>query len=110
MDAELEEWVPAHYQARQRYLELAVFPEDTDIPLSTLQIYWQGTGGLHEDEVEKLCLHLSDLSLVLPCKPEQATTRPISVISLCLRPFFPMPKSDNEGNKQMMATKQADDD
>ena len=72
---QLEEWVPAHYQARQRYLELAVFPEDTDIALSTLQIYWKGTGGLHEDEVEELCLHLSDLSFLLPRNPEHPAIR-----------------------------------
>lgn len=35
----LEAFTPAHYHATQRYLELAVFPEDTAIPLTTLQIF-----------------------------------------------------------------------
>jgi WD40 repeat protein len=72
---QLEEWVSPHYQASQRYQELAVFSEGTDIPLSTLQIYWQRTGGLKEWEVEELCLHLSDLSLVLPWNPGQGIIR-----------------------------------
>jgi WD40 repeat protein len=72
---QLEEWVPPRYQARQRYLELAVFPEDTNISLSTLQTYWQGTGGLHTWETEELCLRLSDLSLVLPWNVKHGTVR-----------------------------------
>jgi hypothetical protein len=72
---QLEEWVPDYYQIRQRYLELAVFPEDTDIPLAAIQTYWQGTGDLKEREVEEICLYLSDLSLVLPWNPEHATVR-----------------------------------
>jgi WD40 repeat protein len=72
---QLEDWMPPHYQARQRYQEMAVFPDGTDIPLATLQTYWQGTGGLQAWEVEDLCLHLSDLSLVLPWNPEQGTVR-----------------------------------
>jgi WD domain, G-beta repeat/APAF-1 helical domain len=66
---QVEAWVPSHYQ------ELAAFPEDTDIPLTTLQTYWQGTGGLHDWEVEDLCLRLSDLSLVLPWNSKQGTVR-----------------------------------
>ena len=72
---QLEEWAPPHYQARQRYQELAVFPEDTNIPLSTLQTYWQGTGGLKAWEVEDLCFCLADLSLLLPLDMEHSTVR-----------------------------------
>ncbi|MBF6614759.1 MAG: TIR domain-containing protein, partial [Chloroflexi bacterium] len=72
---QLEKWAPPHYQARQRYQELAVFPEDMDIPLTTLQAYWQGTGGLHTWEAEDLCLRLVDLSLLLPWNPKQGAVR-----------------------------------
>lgn len=47
-----------------RYVELAVFPEDTVIPILTLQRYWAATGGLAEREAERLCLRLADLHLV----------------------------------------------
>lgn len=36
------------YALTTRYHELAVFPEDTDIPLTTLHTYWQGTGSLED--------------------------------------------------------------
>ena len=63
----LEEFTAPHYQAVTRYQELAVFPEDTDIPLDALRRYWQGTGGLATWEVDDLCMHLHDLSLLLTC-------------------------------------------
>jgi hypothetical protein len=71
----LEEGMPARYQARARYAELAVFPEDTDIPLNLLQMYWQGTGGLEEWETEEVCVHLFDLSLLLGWNLEKGTIR-----------------------------------
>src|SRR5262249_3688234 len=61
----LEEFTAPHYQSVVRYQELAVFPEDTDIPLETLRRYWQGTGGLASWEVYDLCMQLYDLSLLL---------------------------------------------
>jgi NB-ARC domain/WD domain, G-beta repeat len=48
-----------------RYRELAVFPEDVNIPLATLQKLWRATGGLNEFGVRELCEHLFDLSLLL---------------------------------------------
>ncbi len=48
-----------------RYQELAVFPEDVDIPLDTVNKLWAATGGLNELNTEELCLRLSDLSLLL---------------------------------------------
>ncbi|MGW7518148.1 NB-ARC domain-containing protein [Streptomyces sp. NPDC054796] len=48
----------------QRYLELAVFPEDVAVPESTLAAYWAHTGGLGPAETERLCQDLADLSLV----------------------------------------------
>src|SRR5260221_960940 len=54
-------------QAEQyaRYQELAVFPEDVDIPLTTLQKLWGATGGLDEFESEELCRTLYQNSLLL---------------------------------------------
>jgi hypothetical protein len=48
----------------QRYLELAVFPEDVAVPESTLAAYWAHTGGLGLAETERLCQDLADLFLV----------------------------------------------
>jgi hypothetical protein len=44
-------------QAEQyaRYQELAVFPEDVNIPLATLQKLWGATGGLDEFDTEEVC-------------------------------------------------------
>ena len=45
---------------RRRYLELAVFPEDTDVPLSALRSLWQ----LDEFDTEELSQRLHKLSLL----------------------------------------------
>ena len=52
-----------------------MFPEDTDIPLETLRHYWQGTGRLAAWEVDDLCMHLHDLSLLLTCDLSANTIR-----------------------------------
>lgn len=49
----------------QRFDELAVFPEDVEIPLSTLTRYWGQTGGLDDFDTESLCDRLKRRSLVL---------------------------------------------
>ncbi|EIV96485.1 NB-ARC domain-containing protein [Frankia sp. QA3] len=49
----------------ERYLELAVFPEDVEIPRRVLDAYWGATGDLDPDEVDDLCQELADLSLVV---------------------------------------------
>src|SRR6266568_3253400 len=48
-----------------RYQELAVFPEDKDIPLATLEKLWGATGGLDDFETEELCQMLYQHSLLL---------------------------------------------
>jgi hypothetical protein len=45
-------------QDRRNYLDLAIFPEDVDIPLSVLGLLWPGT------RVERLCDDLTALGLV----------------------------------------------
>jgi WD40 repeat protein len=47
----------------ERTGELAVFPEDADIPISIIGALWQATGGLDELAAEELCVRLHDLSL-----------------------------------------------
>ncbi len=71
----LKKITPPHYDAITRYHELAVFPEDTNIPLTTLHTYWQGTGGLEDWETEELCVYLDDLSLIFPTDLGKGTIR-----------------------------------
>src|SRR5262249_55473422 len=40
---------------RERYGELAIFPEDVEIPLATLGKLWAQTGGFDEFDTEELC-------------------------------------------------------
>ena len=48
-----------------RYGELAIFPEDTDVPLATLEKLWNSTGGLDDFDTESLCDRFMRLSLLL---------------------------------------------
>ncbi|MGE3949680.1 MAG: TIR domain-containing protein, partial [Blastocatellales bacterium] len=50
---------------RNRYFELAVFPEDIEIPLKTVFRLWSKTGGLEEFDSEDLISKLNGLSLLL---------------------------------------------
>src|SRR6266849_3914269 len=54
-----------HAEQYARYQELAVFPEDVDIPLAALQKLWGATGGLDDFETEELCQTLYRHSLLL---------------------------------------------
>ena len=49
---------------RDRYQELAVFPEDVEVPLNVLGRYWAHTGQLSTLQVRRLCSSLYDLSLL----------------------------------------------
>lgn len=51
-------------QERERYSELAIFPEDVEIPVVTLEKLWDKTGGLDEFETKELCSLLNRLSLL----------------------------------------------
>jgi WD40 repeat protein len=50
---------------RSRYGELAIFPEDVNIPLVTLEKLWGATGGLDDFDTQELCKRLHQLSLLL---------------------------------------------
>jgi WD40 repeat protein len=60
-----------------RYLELAVFAEDVDVPQATLARYWGHTGQMTLSAVERLCLDLADLALV-----QEYSVRPVARIRL----------------------------
>jgi WD40 repeat protein len=50
---------------RTRFAELAVFPEDVDVPLAAVETLWAATGGLDDLDTEDLCQTLFRLSLLL---------------------------------------------
>jgi hypothetical protein len=49
---------------RDRYEELAVFPEDVEVPLTVLGRFWEHTGRLTSLQVRRLSRRLFDLSLL----------------------------------------------
>src|SRR6185369_1419625 len=49
---------------RERYGELAIFPEDVEIPLATLEKLWGQTGGLDDFGTQELCSRLNRFSLL----------------------------------------------
>ena len=51
-------------QARERYLDLAIFPEDVAVPGSVLAALWSATGGLTRAEADRLAARLTSLRLV----------------------------------------------
>jgi len=59
-----------------RFTELAVFPEDVNIPLPTLEKLWAQSGGLDELDTEQLADRLNRLSLIVVFDP---TTRYVRV-------------------------------
>jgi WD40 repeat protein len=65
---------------RARFTELAVFPEDIKIPLSTVQRLWGRTGGLDDLDTEHLSERLSRLSLTQEFDPTQRYVRLHDVI------------------------------
>ncbi len=68
-----------------RYQELAVFPEDVDIPLATLQKLWGATGGLDDFDTEELCQRLYRHSLLLTFDLATRTIRLHDVIRVYLQ-------------------------
>jgi hypothetical protein len=56
-------------EERARYNELAIFPEDVDIPLSVLETLWGKTGGFDDFDTEALCDRLGKLSILMRFDP-----------------------------------------
>lgn len=71
-------------QERQRYGELAIFPEDVEIPLSTLEKLWAKTGGFDEFDTEELCSRLNQFSLLWSYDSNQRRIRLHDVVSKLL--------------------------
>ena len=74
-----------HAEQYARYQELAVFPEDVDIPLATLEKLWGATGGLDDFDTEELCRTLYRHSLLLTFDLATRTIRLHDVIRLYLQ-------------------------
>jgi WD40 repeat protein len=62
IDGSLEMLAQREPRWLERYIELAIFPGDLDLPLHVLERYWADF--LAVDEAEQLCAELADLSLV----------------------------------------------
>ncbi|KOX19352.1 hypothetical protein ADK67_33530 [Saccharothrix sp. NRRL B-16348] len=62
--ATLESSLGALGDRRERALELAIFPEDTEVPSDVVAQLWRATAGLSPDDSERLCQELVELSLV----------------------------------------------
>ena len=60
---------------RARFGELAVFPEDADVPIGIAARLWAESGGLDEYDAEDLLTELFDLSLLLNLDLERRTLR-----------------------------------
>ncbi len=50
---------------RDRFSELAVFPEDLDVPVGIVARLWAASGGLDSEDAEDLLVRLQSLSLLL---------------------------------------------
>jgi WD40 repeat protein len=60
---------------RKRFLELAVFPEDTDIPFASMIRLWGATGGLSRLEAENTIRAIQRLSLFVNYDPQHRHVR-----------------------------------
>jgi WD40 repeat protein len=69
---------------RDHYVQLAVFPEDADIPVEVLAIWW-ARAGLDDHRTAELCGQLHDLSLISDYHTDPATLRLHDVIRGYLR-------------------------
>jgi hypothetical protein len=81
MEASLQFLASERAADLERYLQLAAFRADWDIPLSMLELAW----GLPPAETHQLCMHLADLSLVQRYQLEPPRIRLHDVIRSYLR-------------------------
>ncbi|WP_166658075.1 NB-ARC domain-containing protein [Actinokineospora alba] len=49
---------------RDRFVELAIFPEDTEVPVDLVILFWKKTAGLSAEDAGRLCHELAELSLI----------------------------------------------
>jgi WD40 repeat protein len=79
---------------RRRFRELAVFPEDVDVPLATIETLWHATAGLDDLTTEELLQRLYRLSLLLSFDLENRRVRLHDVIRAYLRQENPAGLAD----------------
>lgn len=70
---------------RERYLELAIFPEDVDIPRSVLELYWSETGRWTPFQVHRFCQQITDMALAISYRHDPPRLRLHDVIRAWLR-------------------------
>ena len=58
-----------------RFAELAVLPEDEDVPLAVIEALWAQTGRLDEDDADDLVMRLGGLSLLQSLDLRRRTLR-----------------------------------
>ena len=61
--------------SRERFTELAVFPEDVDVPIDVTAAYWSAGSKIDAIDTEDLLGHLESLSLLLNVDMTQRTFR-----------------------------------
>jgi hypothetical protein len=71
--------------SRARFLELAVFSEDVEVPLATVDLLWHHTADLTRVRTLGLCRRLSASSLLLALDLEKKTLRLHDVVRAFLR-------------------------
>jgi WD40 repeat protein len=71
--------------SRERFRELAVFPEDVDIPIELAWRYWSQDSEIDEFEAEDLLTYLENLSLILDIDLTRKTFRLHDTIRHILR-------------------------
>jgi WD40 repeat protein len=72
-------------EQRDRYVELAVFGEDVEIPGPVLSRYWKATGGWSAFQTRRFCQRLADLALVSDYRQDPARVILHDVIRAYLR-------------------------
>ena len=82
IDASLE---LLHGDERSRFAELAIFPEEVDIPLAAVARLWGATAQLDDLDTENLCETLHSLSLLQRFDPVGCSIRLHDVIRTYLR-------------------------
>jgi WD40 repeat protein len=88
-----------HNAERLRFEELAVLPEDTDVPIGIVARLWAETGGLDEIDAEDSLLKLFGLSLVLSLDLERRVFRLHDVLRAWL-----LGKAGKEGVRKLHQT------